>query len=388
MAQLHHPGIVQIHEIGEHDGMPYLALEFVEGGNLAGQLRNTPLPPREAAGLVESVALAMQAAHERGILHRDLKPANILLRHEIRKPQAEFVSDCGIRISDFEPKVTDFGLAKRLDQASDQTRSGVIVGTPSYMAPEQAAGKTKDIGPAADVYALGAILYELLTTRPPFRAATTLDTLHQVIHDEPVAPMRLQPALPRDLDTICLKCLAKEPARRYHSAQALAEDLRRFLAGQPILARPVSQLERLVKSARSRAAAALMVTVTLSLLLGIIGTTLFGVYASRTSVAEAKARQRTERLLYFSKIQLAQQAWQIGQVPTALTHLDQCRADFAAGSLTTCAVSVRERPGPFTDIHALSIASLSPTTASGSLAAAKTVRSKSGTPTPARSSSR
>src|SRR5262245_14685053 len=222
IARLQHPHIVQVYEVGEHDGLPFFCLEFCPGGSLDRKLNGTPLPPGQATALVEVLARAMQAAHEKGVVHRDLKPANVLLAE------------------DGSPKISDFGLAKRLD-AVGQTHSGAVMGTPSYMAPEQAAGRVRDIGPLADVWALGAILYECLTGRPPFRAATTVDTLVQVVHDDPVPPGRLAPKLPRDLQTICLKCLQKEPHRRYGSAAELAEDLRRFQAGEPILARPVSR---------------------------------------------------------------------------------------------------------------------------------------------------
>jgi hypothetical protein len=234
VAQLQHPHIVQIYEVGEQKGQPYFSLEFVDGGSLAQKLAGTPLPAYQAAQLVETLARAVHAAHERDIIHRDLKPANVLLT------------------AHGTPKVTDFGLAKRLDAGPGLTESGAIVGTPSYMAPEQARGKTKEIGPACDVYALGAIFYELLTGRPPFRAETPLDTVLQVLQDEPVAPSRLQPKLPRDLETICLKAMAKTPARRYATAQALAEDLRRFLNHEPITARSVGAYERVTKWVRRR----------------------------------------------------------------------------------------------------------------------------------------
>ena len=221
VAKLQHPNIVQIFHIGEHDGLPYFEMEYVGGGSLADRLDGTPRPPREAARLVETLAGAMAEAHRLGIVHRDLKPANILLTPE------------------GAPKVADFGLAKLLNVESGLTRTDSILGSPSYMAPEQAEGKTKEVGPAADVYALGAILYELLTGRPPFRGATVLETLEQVKTAEPVPPSRLVPGLPRDVETIALKCLQKDPGRRYESAAALAEDLRRFLAGEPIVARPV-----------------------------------------------------------------------------------------------------------------------------------------------------
>jgi WD40 repeat protein/tRNA A-37 threonylcarbamoyl transferase component Bud32 len=249
IARLQHPNIVQVHEVGEHEGKPFFSLEFCGGGSLAQKLAGTPLPAREAAALVETLARAMQAAHEHNVIHRDLKPANVLLTED------------GV------PKITDFGLAKKLDEAG-QTQTGAIVGTPSYMPPEQAEGQASGTGPLADVYALGAILYECLTGRPPFKAATSLETVLQVVSTEPVPPMQLQPKTPRDLETICLKCLAKEPHRRYPTALALAEDLRRFQAGEPIRARPVGTFEKAVKWARRRPAiaglAAAVVLVTLA----------------------------------------------------------------------------------------------------------------------------
>jgi eukaryotic-like serine/threonine-protein kinase len=250
VARFQHPNIVQIYEIGEQDGRPFFSLEYVDGESLAGKVAGTPLPPRPAAETVGVLAQAMQYAHDRGVVHRDLKPANILLRKksEISNPKSEIKggpdSDFGFRVSDFEPKVTDFGLAKRLDEDSGRTRAGSLLGTPSYMPPEQAEGRTADVGPAADVYGLGAILYELLTGRAPFRTATIAETLNQVRCLEPVSPRQLQPGTPRDLETICLKCLQKDPKKRYAGAAALAEDLRRYLAGEPIKARPVPPRER------------------------------------------------------------------------------------------------------------------------------------------------
>ncbi len=220
VARLQHPNVVQIHEVGEHDDRPFFSMEFVDGGSLAHKARGGPLPPRAAAGLVETLARAMHAAHEYGVVHRDLKPANVLLS------------------ADGTPKIADFGLAKRLDVDAGQTRTGSVLGTPSYMAPEQADGRTKEVGPAADVYALGAILYELLTGRPPFKGETAMHTLFQVLSVEPVPPARLRTGVPADLNVICLKCLEKNPRDRYASAAALAEDLRRFLNGEVIAARP------------------------------------------------------------------------------------------------------------------------------------------------------
>jgi tetratricopeptide (TPR) repeat protein/tRNA A-37 threonylcarbamoyl transferase component Bud32 len=250
IARFHHPHIVQIFAYGDHDGAPYFEMEYVDGGSLADRLGGKPWPLRDAARLVETLARAIHAAHQLGVVHRDLKPANILL------------TDDGV------PKIADFGLAKCLDTETGLTRTEWIVGSPSYMAPEQAGPGGKPIGPAADVYSLGAILYELLSGRPPFQATTAFETLEQVRSLEPIAPGRLRPGLPRDLTTICLKCLEKDPGQRYDSAAGLAEDLRRFDAGEPIRARPVGAHERLGRWCRREPAVASMA---LALLLGLVG---------------------------------------------------------------------------------------------------------------------
>ncbi len=249
-ASLRHPNIVQIYEVGEHDGLPFLALEFMEGGSLAQKIAHAPQPPRAAAETAETLARAVHFAHQQGVIHRDLKPANVLLT------------------ADGVPKIADFGLAKRLGADTGQTRTGEVVGTPAYMAPEQAAPGAAPVGTPADVYALGAILYELLAGRPPFQAATALDVLTQVISAEPAPPRQLRPKTPRDLETICLKCLRKEPRRRYGSAEALAEDLRRFLTGRPIQARRVGAVERAVKWVRRNAAASALAAVVMLAALG------------------------------------------------------------------------------------------------------------------------
>jgi eukaryotic-like serine/threonine-protein kinase len=226
VANLCHANIVAVYDVGDHEGCPYFTMELLEGGSLAQALAGTPQSAGRAAALLIALSEAVQAAHEAGIVHRDLKPANILLT------------------SDGTPKVADFGLARHFEAAPELTWSGARIGTPSYMAPEQVIGKTGSMGPAADIYALGALLYEMLTGRPPFRGESATDTQRQVVHDEPVFPSRLNTKVPRDLETICLKCLAKEPQRRYANAAALGDDLRRFEEGRPIQARPVSWGER------------------------------------------------------------------------------------------------------------------------------------------------
>jgi hypothetical protein len=279
-ARLQHPNIVPVYEVGEQDGRPFLAMEYVEGGSLAERLRGAPLAGPQAARLMELLARAVQYAHEQGVLHRDLKPANVLLRAGGGPPAAV-------------PKITDFGLAKPLAGGhTGRTQTGAIVGTPGYMAPEQTGAGRDGVGPAADVWALGAILYEALTGRPPFRGETAMDTLAQVREQEPPQPRVLQPRLPRDLETICLKCLQKNPARRYAAAKDLADDLLRYLGGEAIHARPVSALERGVKWARRRpAAAALAVAVP-----GLLAAS-FGLLWSRYEAAErARATEREHRL--------------------------------------------------------------------------------------------
>jgi WD40 repeat protein len=345
IARLQHPNIVQIHEVGEHDGLPFFSLEFCPGGSQEKKLNGTPLPAGEAAALVETLARAMQTAHDKGVIHRDLKPANVLLAE------------------DGTPKITDFGLAKRVG-ATGQTATGAIMGTPSYMAPEQAGGRSKEIGPAADVYALGAILYECLTGRPPFRAATPLDTMMQVLSDEPVPPTQLQPRLPRDLETICLKCLRKEAARRYPSAAALADDVRRFRAGLPITARPIGPAERLGRwYRRNPGVAGLLALVLLSLLLGAVVAAWFAVWANdsaraaraseenalnekrraedekrladaaRQLIEAEKARveplrNRAEGLAYAQQLDRAHRSWLENDAGHARELLDACRWDF------------------------------------------------------------
>jgi len=247
VARLQHPHIAQVYVAETIENRPYFVMEFVDGGTLAGRIDGEPWPPRDAAELIAKLAEAIEFSHRHGIIHRDLKPGNVLLT------------------ASGEPKIADFGLAKFLDADGSSTKTGDILGTPSYMAPEQAGGVVKNIGPGCDVYALGAILYELLTGRPPFRTPDPMQTVLMVLSDEPVPPRKLQPTVPRDLETICLKCLEKSPSKRYSSAGELAADLQRFLQGEPIHARPIRPWERAVKWTRRRPAWAAVIA------LGIIG---------------------------------------------------------------------------------------------------------------------
>lgn len=269
VARLGHPNVVQIHDVGRSAGGPFVAFELLEGGSLDARVAGTPQPETSSAELMVTLARAMAAAHRAGVVHRDLKSANVLFS------------------SDATPKIADFGLAKRLDEEDGQTQTGQVMGSPSFMAPEQARGR--EVGPLADVYSLGAIFYEMLTGRPPFKGSSPMETLFQVIHDEPVPPTRLRPGLSRDLETISLKCLAKEPARRYESADALADDLDRYLAGTPILARPIGFRERVWKWARRQPALASLTLLIFASFAGV------GAYASvnyRNEVRRTRLEQQ------------------------------------------------------------------------------------------------
>ena len=278
VARLSHPNIVQIYGLGDHEGRPYFEMEYIEGGSLAQRLDGTPWVPELAARTIAVLARAIGDAHRLGIVHRDLKPANVLL------------------VDDETPKVVDFGLAKTLEADSSLTQSGVFVGTPSYAAPEQVEGLTHAVGPAADIYSLGAIFYHMLTGRPPFQAATVLQTLDQVRTADPVPPSRLQPGLSRDAETICLKCLEKDPQRRYASAAALAEDLDRYLAGRAILARPTGAMELVRKWIRRRPAVALLSTVVVAVsLLSFVLVAWQWRRAEAKAVTEAAANVRAQQ---------------------------------------------------------------------------------------------
>ena len=313
-ASLRHPNIVQVYEVGHHDGRAFLAMEYVDGGTLADHLGRQAQPPRPAAELVERLARAVDHAHRAGVVHRDLKPANILLGSAepgTRNPESGngkpdgLSSDSGFRVpgSGFTPKVTDFGLAKHVGGDPGLTPSRAVLGTPQYMAPEQAAGG-REVGPAADVWSLGAILYECLTGRPPFLGANPLETAVQVLKTDPVSVARLRPGLPRDLATVCMACLRREPARRYASAGDLADDLRRFLDGRPVTARPVSAAERSVKWVRRSPAVAGLLALVLAVAAAGFGLVLWqwgraddrAVEAEQARRAEAAARGEADRL--------------------------------------------------------------------------------------------
>ena len=311
VAQLQHPNIVQIYEVGQSEGQPYFSLELLGGGNLEDKFHATPQTPQEVAGIVETLARAVHVAHAQGIIHRDLKPSNVLLT------------------CDGTPKVADFGLAKRLDNGSEQTRAGTVMGTPAYMAPEQAAGEVAALGPRVDVYALGAILYAGLTGRPPFRGATPWETIEQVRKQEPVSPRQLQPRLPRDLETVCLKCLQKEADRRYATALELAEDLRRFLEGRPVYARPVPVWQRAFRWARRQPVlAALILALVLAAAGGITGAVFFGLYKAQQ--AAALQRQIDHRRRIDEAWLRGQQAEASGQLALAKESWDKALAALEA----------------------------------------------------------
>lgn len=316
VAALRHPNIVQVYDVGEHDGFPYFAMELLDGGDLARKLQGEPLAAREAANLIRVLAGAVHAAHLGGIVHRDLKPGNILLD------------------TDKTPKITDFSLARRLEHDLTLVTHARQAGTPSYMAPEQAAGDTGAIRPAVDIYALGAILYELLTGRPPFKAESSTETRRQVITDEPVPPSRLNSRVPRDLQTICLKCLQKDPARRYETAAELADDLERFTSGRSIRARPVGAAEKTIKWCRRRPSTTLAIAVSIVALAGAVAG---GVWLQHVEHArQTQEAVRRERARAFIEAAL----------PSLSQFVESKRWIDAVGLLRTAQAQLRDAQSP------------------------------------------
>ena len=310
-AVLHHPNIVAIHEVGVHAGQHYFSMDFVDGPSLAALVGHQPLPARRAAQYLKTIAGAIHYAHEQGILHRDLKPSNVL-----------------IDASD-QPRITDFGLAKRLEGETSLTLSGQMVGSPNFMPPEQATAKHGKVGRYSDVYSMGGILYHLLTARPPFQADSLEVIVSQVLTAEPVSPRLLNPTVPRDLETICLRCLEKEPARRYASAQLLADELGRFLEGKPIQARPVSAADKAWKWCRRQPVRAGLVTaLILVFTLGLTGVLWQWRRADRNAQEEARQRLRAEENEYAADMKLAQLALMDNNVGLAVSLLNKHRPGF------------------------------------------------------------
>ena len=382
-ASLDHPGIVPIYEVGVHEGQHFFSMGFVEGPSLAQLILERPLEPDVASELARQVAVAVGYAHSRGVIHRDLKPANVLVARDESSPRdaadsslnspgagsigrwgsgsGKSALSCGVA------KVTDFGLAKNVEQQSELTATGQILGTPGYMPPEQAAGRLDEVDAIADVYSIGGILYALLTGRAPFQAATPLDTLMQVLEREPVAPRQLNAGVPADLETICLKCLQKDPKRRYESAAALVDDLTRFLQGEPIEARPVTRLERVWRWARRHPAVAGFATTT-ALLIGVIAAIapLVAIRQSQLRVAEQTARIKAvevsedladanndaEANLYAARVKLAYQHFLDGSLPLMRKTLNEApnshrswEWDFVSGLSRVGRLVLRGHPG-------------------------------------------
>lgn len=356
LARVKHPNIVQVYEVGTHNGYPFLSLELVEGGTLQDFTDGAPQPPRQAAALLAILADAVQAAHSQGVVHRDLKPSNILL-HRLQE-NSDGSQELPTHLRSKHPvygipKITDFGLAKRFDDDSRLTTTGHVLGTPSYMAPEQAQGR-RDVGPGADTYALGAILYELLTGTPPFRGSNSIETLNKVIHEDP--PTLDARTVPADLAVICFKCLEKDPARRYRSAAHLGEDLARFLRDEPITARPISRRERLARWCRRHPdTAALALGCMLATLLGFVGILWKWGEAIAERRAADEARQSAEALLEEVTFKFADKQLDeaielaLARQPSAPTEellaMHRFRAALLARTLTRHQEAVRRKPG-------------------------------------------
>lgn len=329
-AKLQHPNIVQIYEIGTHEGIPYFSMELVDSGSLMDALSQGPLDAKVAALLMETIAQAVAYAHQKGVIHRDLKPANILLSQSDRTGAIclDGSNSNSLKIATqkglVEPKIADFGLAKSTETGPQFTQTGTLMGTPSYMAPEQTNADPLQVGTSCDIYALGAILYHALVGRPPFHAATVLETLRQVKHDTPPSIRASQPKIPRDLETICLTCLHKDPRRRYASAEMLAEDLRRFLNGESIHARQSSSFEKVTKWIRRHPAQASLLS---TILLSVIGVSMLWWRAETSRRSEHALQQRSKRILYAQDIRLAQFDIESGNSRSAVERLERTDAE-------------------------------------------------------------
>ncbi len=368
-ARLQHPNIVQIYEVGDFEGQPYIAFEFIEGGTLSDYILHTTVGQEEAAEIVENLARAMHYAHGQGIVHRDLKPGNILLsrmqgsgaQHSSKRTLALGSSRSGAHLfaaqtaGNLLPKISDFGLAKQLDAEGELTRTGAVLGTPNYMAPEQAEGDPT-IGPATDVYSLGAILYTLITQRPPFRGKSSLETIQMVCKTEAVAPRKLEPKIPRDLETICLKCLEKKPEMRYASAEALAEDLRRYLDGEAILARPASLLYKANKLAHRHWNRVVVASFTLLI---VVASIVVGLWISDAAQRRAQEVRLLSDIQLLAELKVEQpqllaapystrreliESW-IGRAATLTQMLPTHRAHLQAVSATAPAAIPRDEAG-------------------------------------------
>lgn len=366
LARLHHPNIIPIYDVGAYEGRPYFTMEFVNGPSLGKYQGSRPQPVNDSANLIEILARAMHVVHQHGIIHRDLKPSNILLQSADFKLQIEN-SDPAITGDELQsvvstssasiPKITDFGLAK--DQAVDQnlTQTGMAMGTPCYMAPEQARSRPGEVGPAADIYSLGAILYEMLTGRPPFDAATSAETIVQLLHEPPPPPSRFVSELPRDIVTICLKCLEKEPKQRYASAWELAEDLRRFQADEPIHARPVSWVEQATRWCRRHPLAASLATLSGILGIGLIASLLVldAQLREKLWLQTALAEKERKQIVQLNLIVGAREHEAGDLYSAALRFAEALRlddAEFSRGHRERIAAALRECPRLMEIIHA------------------------------------